>query len=75
MEHKMLQPFSDSYAEEKKILPKTENFPLVLIAFLPIMHQKKAQEKEKKKKSRANAKISKLLDVMFRAATLMYSTQ
>lgn len=74
MEHKMLQPFGDSYAEEKKILPKTENFPLVLIAFLPIMHQKKAQEKEKKK-SRANAKISKLLDVMFRAATLMYSTQ
>lgn len=47
MEHKMLQPFSDSYAEEKKILPKTENFPLVLIAFLPIMHQKKAQEKKK----------------------------
>lgn len=49
VEHKMLQPFGDSYAEEKKILPKTENFPLVLIAFLPIMHQKKAQEKKKRR--------------------------
>lgn len=56
VEHKMLQPFGDSYAEEKKILPKTENFPLVLIAFLPIMHQKKAQEKKKEEEVKGQCK-------------------
>lgn len=70
----MLQPFGASYAEEKKYYLR-EKFPLVLIAFLPIMRQKKHRKKRKKKNSRANAKISKLEDAMFRAATLMYSTQ
>lgn len=74
MEHKMLQPFGDSYAEEKKILPKTK-FSFGINCILTYNASEKSTGKKKKKNSRANAKISKLLDVMFRAATLMYSTQ